>query len=145
MQLDEIPILIEPLLSNETRLLVIMNGLVEDDLVRAMRDHRRHDGSVGCRAVYGGMALICSNRLSPGNVSHTYGGKLVCGVAYSADAAAASAEAAGGAGGDGEGHGRGSEGGEGGWVDSDRRAIEDLFRSAPTIPFEFDPNLRRGR
>ena len=134
---------------------MIMNGLVEDDLLRAMRDHRRRassttgegggdcdDGSVGCRAVYGGMALICSNRLSPGNVDHTYGGKLVCGVAYSADAAAAAAEAARG-GGDGEGGG-GSEGG-GGWVDSDRRAIEDLFRSAPTIPFEFDPNLRRGR
>ena len=46
-------------------------------------------------------------------------------------------------GGDGEGGG-GSEGG-GGWVDSDRRAIEDLFRIAPPIPFEFDPNLRRGR
>lgn len=133
-QLDEVPILIEPLLSPETRLLVIMNGLIEDDLVNMMRQRRVSMGldGVGCRAIYGGMALICSNRTSPGKISHTYGGKLVCGVAYSGDY-----ESGVVAGGDGSGYD--------GWVDTDKRAIEDLFRHASPIPFEFDPNLRRGR
>lgn len=79
---------------------------------------------LGCRAVYGGMALICSNRLSPGKISHTYGGKLVCGVAYSVDA---------------------DDEDDGGWIESDRRAIIDLFAPAAAVPFEFEPNLRRGR
>jgi ketopantoate reductase len=109
-----------------------MNGLVEDDLVSALRKRRREifglDG-LGCKAIYGGMALICTNRLSPGIISHTYGGKLVCGVAYSADA-----EKRGGRDGD-----------HYGWVDSDRRAIADLFRRSSPVPFVFDPNLRRGR
>ena len=74
------------------------------------------------------MALICSNRISPGKISHTYGGKLVCGVAYSEDYEP----------------GVGGDGGDG-WIDSDKRAIEDLFKHASPVPFEFDPNLRRGR
>ncbi len=136
-QLDEVPTLIEPLLSPQTRLLVIMNGLIEDDLVSMMRHRRESRGlrGVGCRAIYGGMALICSNRISPGKISHTYGGKLVCGVAYSADAES----------GEVEGGGYNVDRDGDGWVDSDRRAIEDLFRHASSVPFEFDPNLRRGR
>ncbi|KAL3823767.1 hypothetical protein ACHAXA_004860, partial [Cyclostephanos tholiformis] len=135
--LDEVPTLIEPLLSPQTRLLVIMNGLIEDDLVSMMRHRRESRGlrGVGCRAIYGGMALICSNRISPGKISHTYGGKLVCGVAYSADAES----------GEVEGGGYNVDRDGDGWVDSDRRAIEDLFRHASSVPFEFDPNLRRGR
>lgn len=124
-QLDEVPTLIEPLVSEETRLLVIMNGLIEDDLIEMMREQRKRKGldGVGCKAIYGGMALICSNRLSPGKISHTYGGKLVCGVAYSADANDDSGK----------------------WVDSDRQAIHELFEPVTPVPFEFDPNLRRGR
>ena len=68
------------------------------------------------------MALICSNRLSPGKISHTYGGKLRCGVAYSSDANS-----------------------DDKWVESDKQAILDLFEPITTVPFEFDPNLRRGR
>lgn len=100
-------------------------GLIEDDLIEMMRARRKLRGldGVGCKAVYGGMALICSNRLSPGRISHTYGGKLACGVAYSEDADDAT----------------------GRWVESDRRAILDLFEPATPVPFEFTPNLRRGR
>ncbi|KAL7543165.1 hypothetical protein ACHAXR_012858 [Thalassiosira sp. AJA248-18] len=124
-QLDEVPKLIEPLLSPETRVLVIMNGLIEDDLKEMMRTQRERKGleGLGCKAIYGGMALICSNRLSPGKISHTYGGKLVCGVAYSADANDDSGQ----------------------WVESDKQAILDLFEPVTPVPFEFDPNLRRGR
>jgi len=124
--LDEVPKLIDPLLSPETRVLVMMNGLVEDDLIQMMRKQQELKGlkGVGCKAVYGGMALICSNRLSPGKISHTYGGKLVCGVAYSADA---------------------SDNDTGKWVESDKQAILDLFKPATPVPFVFEPNLRRGR
>ena len=73
--------------------------------------------------ISGGMALICSNRLAPGKISHTYGGKLVCGVAYSADA----------------------NGKDGQWVQSDKDALLNLFEPATPVPFEFAPNLRRGR
>ncbi|KAL9180237.1 hypothetical protein ACHAXT_008207 [Thalassiosira profunda] len=123
--LDKVPELIGPLMSPETRLLVIMNGLIEDDLIEMLRKDREAKGleGVGCKAIYGGMALICSNRLSPGKISHTYGGKLVCGVAYSADA----------------------EGDDGTWVESDKQAILDLFEPATAVPFEYEPNLRRGR
>ena len=102
-----------------------MNGLIEDDLIQLMRQERESKGldGLGCKAIYGGMALICSNRLSPGKISHTYGGKLVCGVAFSEDAA--------------------DDGGK--WVESDKQAILDLFEPATPVPFEFDPNLRRGR
>jgi 2-dehydropantoate 2-reductase len=110
-----------------------MNGFVEDDLIDMMRlRHRETTGldGLGCQAIYGGMALICSNRTSPGRISHSYGGKLVCGVAYSANA---EREA-------------GGDDGNGGWVESDKHAIEDLFKLAsPAVPFEFEPCLRRGR
>lgn len=137
--LHEIPTLIAPLLSPETRVLVVMNGLVEDDLIDMMRTHHRASTGlegVGCMAIYGGMALICSNRLSPGKISHTYGGKLVCGVAYSATA---EREDVGGGGDTNDGSGML-------WAESDRRAIVDLFKlTSSTVPFEFEPNLRRGR
>ena len=124
--LEDLPDLIEPLVSPQTRLLVVMNGLIEDDLMQMLRKQRELKGleGVGCKAIYGGMALICSNRLSPGKISHTYGGKLVCGVAYS------SADA---------------NDDNGKWVESDKQAILDLFEPVTPVPFEFEPNLRRGR
>ena len=87
--LAEILALIGPLLLTKLRLLVIMNGLVEDDLTDMIRTgHHETTGldGLGCRAIYGCMALICSKRTSPGMISHSYGGKLVCGVANSANA-----------------------------------------------------------
>ena len=94
-----------------------MNGLIEEDLIDMLQKKK-----LKCKSIYGGMALICSNRLSPGKISHTYGGKLRCGVAYSSDANS-----------------------DDNWVESDRQAILDLFKPVTTVPFEFDPNLRRGR
>ena len=125
LQLDQLPTLIGPLLSPETRLVVLMNGLIEEDLIDMMRKQQQQNGlvGVGCKAIYGGMALICSNRLSPGKINHTFGGKLRCGVAYSSDANDDSGK----------------------WVESDKQAILDLFEPVSPVPFEFDPNLRRGR
>jgi 2-dehydropantoate 2-reductase len=76
--LDAIPDLICPLLHHDTRVLVIMNGLVEDDLVCAM-----NKAGADFYALYGGMALLCSNRLGPGRVEHSYAGFLSGGVATS--------------------------------------------------------------
>ena len=66
--LNAVPKLIEPLISPKTRLLMIMNGLIEDDFIQMMREQQERKGlkGVGCKAIYGGMALICSNRISPG-------------------------------------------------------------------------------
>jgi len=85
--LDAIPELIAPLLHKGTRLLVIMNGLVEDDLLAAMNKDAKSRGKESVldefAALYGGMALICSNRLGPGRVDHSYAGLLSGGVAVS--------------------------------------------------------------
>jgi 2-dehydropantoate 2-reductase len=92
-----IPKLIVPSLlkaDNSTRILVIMNGLVEDDLInllqqatgQIMNDNnsdKNHEPLHRCRALYGGMALICCNRLRPGLVDHSYAGLLSAGVACS--------------------------------------------------------------
>ena len=117
--LDAVPQLIKPLTSPQTRVLVIMNGLIEDDLLEMLRGEQ-----LECKAVYGGMALICSNRLSPGVIDHSYAGKLVVGVAYSADA---------------------NDDGYCNWVESDKKAIMDLFEPVKPVPFEFEDNLLRGR
>ena len=54
-QLDKVPELIEPLMSSETRLLMIMNGLIEDDLIDMLKKQREAKGleGVGCKAIYG--------------------------------------------------------------------------------------------
>jgi 2-dehydropantoate 2-reductase len=67
---------------------------------------------------------IGSNRLSPGVINHSYAGKLVVGVAYSADA-------------NNDGNCR--------YVESDKQAIIDLFEPVTAVPFEFEDNLLRGR
>ena len=54
-QLDIVPELIEPLMSPNTRLLMIMNGLIEDDLIEMLKKQREAKGleGVGCKAIYG--------------------------------------------------------------------------------------------
>mmetsp|Transcript_52271 Transcript_52271/g.126372 ORF Transcript_52271/g.126372 Transcript_52271/m.126372 type:complete len:426 (+) Transcript_52271:274-1551(+) len=85
--LDDIPELIYPLLRpGKTRVLCIMNGLIDEDLVTALKKRSEEDPSSSstitcCGAVYGGMALICSNRLEPGKIDHSYAGLLSSGVA----------------------------------------------------------------
>ena len=102
---DDIPALIYPLLTpTKTRVLCIMNGLIEDDIIGGLNEyHRQHqkgrlpsnDSSSGsssstttasqsvscCKALYGGMALVCCNRISPGHVDHSYAGLLSGGIA----------------------------------------------------------------
>ena len=89
--LDAIPALVLPLLERgKTRVLAIMNGLIEDDLIEELKRHAgelNKDGDNNshslqcCAALYGGMALVCSNRLGPGQIDHTYAGLLSAGVA----------------------------------------------------------------
>jgi 2-dehydropantoate 2-reductase len=87
--LAAIPALIEPLLKETTRVLVIMNGLIEDDLINMLKAHMGDDSYQGrlkcCAAVYGCMALICSNRVGPGHINHSYAGLLSAGVAESSE------------------------------------------------------------
>ena len=84
--LDAIPSLICPLLKpNKTKILAIMNGMIEDDLIRHLKhfnnENNDNDNLQCCAALLGGMALVCSNRIGPGSIDHTYAGKLSGGVA----------------------------------------------------------------
>jgi 2-dehydropantoate 2-reductase len=83
--LDAIPELVRPLLSPTTRILVIMNGLIEADLLAALSRHYADDGGGldrHVRCIYGGMAFICVNRTGPAQIDHSYYGLLTAGVAY---------------------------------------------------------------
>jgi len=87
--LEAVPDLIYPLLSPDTRVLAIMNGLVDDDLIRLLKEKSGENAEVDdaplecCRALYGGMAFICSNRIEPGHIDHSFAGLLAAGVACS--------------------------------------------------------------
>jgi hypothetical protein len=88
--LGAIPALISPLLApGKTRVLAIMNGLIEDDLIHLLKTHVGEDVEDPalhcCAALYGGMALVCVNRLSPGRIDHSYAGLLSGGVAACAE------------------------------------------------------------
>lgn len=79
--LGDIPNLVYPLIDpSKTRILTIMNGLIEEDLIRLFE---RSVGQDFCAALYGGMALVCSNRIGPGHINHSYAGLLSGGVAVS--------------------------------------------------------------
>ncbi|MGK3741727.1 MAG: 2-dehydropantoate 2-reductase [Bacillariaceae sp.] len=80
--LRDIPDLVYPLLeSKRTRILTIMNGLIEEDLIQLLKE--RAHGEEFCAAMYGGMALVCSNRTGPGTVDHSFAGLLSGGLAMS--------------------------------------------------------------
>lgn len=85
--LEAIPDLIYPMLSPDTRILIIMNGLVEEDLIRMLKERAGETDLEAplqcCRALYGGMAVVCVNRLAPGRIDHSYAGLLAAGVASS--------------------------------------------------------------
>jgi 2-dehydropantoate 2-reductase len=83
---DATPGLLLPLLGKNSRVLCIMNGLVDDDIVRLLEGEDDEDVEprlTKCAAVYAGMALLCSNRISPGHVDHSYAGKLTASLAKS--------------------------------------------------------------
>lgn len=84
--LDAIPALISPLLKpGKTRVLAIMNGMIEADLIQLLKDHEGEDADNKhlhcCGVLYGGMSLNGSNRTGPGVINHFYAGKLHGGVA----------------------------------------------------------------
>jgi 2-dehydropantoate 2-reductase len=85
--LEAAPDLIYPMLSPHTRILVIMNGLVEDDLIRMLKERAGETDFEAplqcCQALYGGMAVVCANRLAPGRIDHSFAGLLAAGVACS--------------------------------------------------------------
>jgi len=63
--LDVVPQLLEPLLGEDTRVIAIMNGLVDDDLVDMLEKYPHS-------AIYGGMAFICSTRIEAGIIDHSF-------------------------------------------------------------------------
>ena len=122
--LDAIPELILPLLSplGTTRVLVVMNGLIEDDLIQLLKKAAGESDNPNtplqcCQALYGGMALLCSNRIKPGCIDHSYAGLLSVGVASSTQSTD---------------------------LTEDRQAIEDLFRYTK-VPLVYEPCLLKGR
>ena len=86
--IDATPSLLHPILDGNSRVLAIMNGLVDDDIVRLIEGQGESDEPVltRCAAVFGGMALLCSNRKAPGHVDHSYAGKLTASLAKSSAA-----------------------------------------------------------
>jgi 2-dehydropantoate 2-reductase len=90
--LASIPEMIVPLMKhdNTTRVLAIMNGMIENDLIYYIKNYTGQvtDGPLQCcQTLYGGMAFICSNRISPANVHHSCFGTLSIGVACTRTAA----------------------------------------------------------
>lgn len=84
--LKAIPALISPLLQpGKTKVIAIMNGLIEADLIQLLQEYNGEDADDEylhcCGALYGGMAFLCSNRICPGCINHTYAGLLSGGVA----------------------------------------------------------------
>jgi len=138
--------LLLPLLDKDTRIITIMNGMIDDDIVRILQGHTlktpvyadanadvdleasNRDSSTPaplpnltkCAATYGGMALLCSNRIEPGRIKHTHAGKLTVSLAYSSSDDTET-------------------------MASHRHAIEELW--LPTRGFEccYDDNLVRAR
>ena len=122
--LEAIPELIYPLLEpGKTRVLAIMNGLIEDDLIEGLKnvagDKSRDDDSEiqCCGALYGGMALVCCNRLGPGRIDHSYAGLLSGGVAISSTNLSA---------------------------EENQKAFEELWEPA-NVDIAFEPSLLAGR
>lgn len=118
--LQAIPDLIYPVLTPTTRLLIIMNGMVENDLMKAMRKRfgLKDDNKPlpCCQTLYGGMALICCNRVAPATTDHSYFGLLTAGVAST----------------------QSTDG------DVDEAAFRNLFATTP-IDLSYDQSLLRGR
>lgn len=118
--LESIPSLLVPWLNpTKTRVLVIMNGLIEDDLIALLKKEtgQEDEGPLQClRTLYGGMALVCSNRIKPATVYHSYAGALSAGVASTK-----------------------------GTFEDERQAFIKLFQHVPAVEASFESSLLRGR
>lgn len=121
--IDCVPELVVPLLKEDksTRVLVIMNGLVDEDVIRLIEGYQEDENDLKltkCAAVYGGMALLCSNRIGPGHIDHSYAGKLTASLAKASD-----------------------ENDE----DNHRDAMLNLWKPTQGFEFVYDDNLVRAR
>mmetsp|Transcript_20725 Transcript_20725/g.46245 ORF Transcript_20725/g.46245 Transcript_20725/m.46245 type:complete len:472 (-) Transcript_20725:74-1489(-) len=100
--LNAAPALVRPLLGAHTRVIAIMNGMIDQDFVDMLEndpldgeekkdnidtDHSHHQHYLSgvpalpqkltcCASIYAGMALVCSNKIGPGRIDHSYAGKL---------------------------------------------------------------------
>lgn len=76
--MDLIPDMLEPLVDKATtRVGLMMNGLVEDELLRLLQLR-----GIECHSMYGGMAFLCAERTAPARVEHTRYGPIAFGVAF---------------------------------------------------------------
>jgi len=127
--LSSISSLLPPLIEKNTRILAIMNGMVDEDIVKLVK-YASHTGQqagddteIEYGAIYGGMAFICANRIRPGLVHHLHHGRLLAAVASSSS--------------------KTSE--EGNDNTDDREAIEALWRPTKGFDFVFEESLIRAR
>ena len=82
--LAAIPDLIQPLLSEKVKILPFMNGMIDQELIRLLKEAtgQTDDGELQCcRTLYGGMAMIAANRVAPGEIHHLFGGPISVGIA----------------------------------------------------------------
>jgi 2-dehydropantoate 2-reductase len=119
--LEAIPDLIYHMLTPNTRVLVIMNGLnIEEELIRMLKERAGETDMDAplhcCEALYGGIGLLCSIRVAPGKIEHSFGGMLAAGVASSRS----------------------------GTPEKDQAAFEELWAHT-TVEAIFEPCLLRGR
>ena len=119
--IQAIPSLLSPLLNSNTRVLVIMNGLVDEDIVRFLEDLEPEQDLIltKCAAVYGGMAFLCSNRDGPGQIHHSYAGKLTASLCIASEQYNNN--------------------------DMNQQAILDLWKPTNGFEFVYDSNLIRAR
>jgi 2-dehydropantoate 2-reductase len=119
--IEAIPSLIRPLVHENSRVIAIMNGLVDDDIVRLLEGQCETDVPrlTQCAAVYGGMAFLCSNRKSPGHVDHSYAGKLTASLSMSSEVVTD--------------------------VNVHKEAIISLWKPTRGFEFSYDENLVRAR
>ena len=82
--LSAIPDLILPLLSEKAKILPLMNGMIDQELIRLLKEatgQTDDDELKCCRTLYGGMAMIAANRVAPGEIHHLFGGPISVGIA----------------------------------------------------------------
>jgi 2-dehydropantoate 2-reductase len=119
--LEAIPDLIFHMLTPNTRVLVIMNGLmIEEELIRMLKE-RAGETNVDaplqcCQALYGGIGLLGCIRVAPGKIEHSHGGMMAAGIASSIS----------------------------GNPEKDRLAFEQLW-AGTSVEAIFEPCLLRGR
>eukprot|EP00934_Nitzschia_sp_Nitz4_P005914 Nitzschia sp. Nitz4//scaffold8_size234185//93733//94832//NITZ4_001255-RA/size234185-snap-gene-0.14-mRNA-1//1//CDS//3329559800//5904//frame0 len=78
--------LVYPLLEpGRTRVCIIMNGLVEDDIIGTLKKEAGESTDDPylqcCQAIYGGIAFVCVNRVAPGRIDNLYDVSLNIGLA----------------------------------------------------------------